>query len=102
MARCAAWLGAEAAAVSRSEARKNEVLNFRIASIVLFALVCLLPGPLAWAGETLDAIRSRGVLRCGVSEGIPGFSFRDSSGRWRGMDVDFCRALAAATLGSPE
>jgi ABC-type amino acid transport substrate-binding protein len=37
-----------------------------------------------------------------VSEGIPGFSFRDSSGRWRGMDVDFCRALAAATLGSPE
>lgn len=42
------------------------------------------------------------MLRCGVSEGIPGFSFQDSSGRWRGMDVDLCRAIAAATLGSPE
>jgi general L-amino acid transport system substrate-binding protein len=65
-------------------------------------LVFLLPGLPARAGETLDTVRSRGVLRCGVSEGIPGFSFQDASGRWRGMDVDFCRAVAAATLGSPE
>jgi general L-amino acid transport system substrate-binding protein len=53
----------------------------------------------AQAGETLDAVRSRGQLRCGVSEGIAGFSERDASGRWTGLDVDFCRAVAAAVLG---
>src|SRR5262245_21872997 len=51
------------------------------------------------AGETLAEIRSRGALRCGVSEGIAGFSTKDDSGRWSGLDVDFCRALAAAALG---
>ena len=51
------------------------------------------------AGETFDAVKSRGRLRCGVSEGIAGFSERDASGRWTGFDVDFCRAVAAAVLG---
>ena len=74
----------------------------RISALFLLVLLGLLPGLPAWAGETLDAVRARGVLRCGVSEGIPGFSFQDAGGRWRGMDVDFCRALAAAILGSPE
>ena len=52
----------------------------------------------SWAA-TLTEIRARGTLRCGVSEGIIGFSARDGSGRWSGLDVDFCRAVAAATLG---
>ncbi len=56
----------------------------------------------AHAGETLDAVKSRGELRCGVSEGIEGFSFKDANGRWRGLDADFCRAVAAAVLGNPE
>jgi general L-amino acid transport system substrate-binding protein len=51
------------------------------------------------AGETLDAVKSRGWLRCGVSEGIAGFSEKDASGLWTGFDVDFCRAVAAAALG---
>lgn len=51
------------------------------------------------AGITVDQIRSRGELRCGVSEGVTGFSEQDAQGRWQGMDVDFCRALAAAVLG---
>ncbi len=51
------------------------------------------------ADEILDQVKSRGRLRCGVSEGIVGFSERDASGRWRGFDVDFCRAVAAAVLG---
>ncbi len=54
------------------------------------------------AGETLDAMKSRGHLRCGVSEGIAGFSTRDAAGRWTGFDVDFCRAVAAAVLGDTE
>ena len=50
----------------------------------------------AEAGATLDRVRSKKVLRCGVSEGLPGFSIQDPSGRWTGMDADFCRAVAAA------
>lgn len=52
----------------------------------------------AIAGETLDGIKARGSLVCGVSEGIAGFSAPDSTGKWSGMDVDFCHALAAAIL----
>ena len=54
------------------------------------------------AGEILEGVKSRGVLRCGVSEGIPGFSERDPGGRWRGLDADFCRAVAAAVVGDGE
>ncbi len=56
----------------------------------------------AQAGTDLDAVKARGVLRCGVSGEVPGFSEIDASGRWQGMDVDFCRALAAAVLGDAE
>jgi len=57
--------------------------------------------PVVHAGETFDAVKSRGQLRCGVSEGIAGFSQKDASGRWIGFDADFCRAVAAATIGDP-
>jgi general L-amino acid transport system substrate-binding protein len=55
----------------------------------------------AHAGEALDSVKARDELRCGVSEGIPGFSEQDASGHWRGIDADFCRAVAAAVLGDP-
>ncbi|MGV2980399.1 amino acid ABC transporter substrate-binding protein [Camelimonas sp. ID_303_24] len=48
---------------------------------------------------TLDTVKQRGTLNCGVSEGVTGFSEKDDKGAWRGFDVDFCRAVAAATLG---
>ncbi|CEJ11469.1 General L-amino acid-binding periplasmic protein AapJ precursor [bacterium YEK0313] len=48
---------------------------------------------------TLDAIRARGHLECGVHLGLPGFSFANDKGEWSGLDVDYCRALAAAVLG---
>ena len=51
------------------------------------------------AGETLDQVKARGTLRCGVSEGVPGFSSQDAKGRWTGIDVDFCRAIAIAVIG---
>jgi general L-amino acid transport system substrate-binding protein len=63
--------------------------------------LALTPGS-AGAGEVLDRVRKNKVVRCGVSEGIIGFSFKDETGRWAGMDVDFCRAVAAAVLGDPE
>ena len=48
---------------------------------------------------TLDAVRGRGAVRCGVSTGFPGFGAPDSQGVYRGLDVDVCRAVAAAALG---
>jgi len=67
-------------------------------SVAIFALALAVPSP-AHAGQILDAVKSRGLLRCGVSEGIAGFSEKDAAGRWRGLDADFCRAVAAAVLG---
>src|SRR5689334_13347448 len=51
------------------------------------------------ATPTVDAIRRRGFVQCGVSTGIAGFSAPDAHGEWRGLDVDVCRATAAAVLG---
>jgi general L-amino acid transport system substrate-binding protein len=65
-------------------------------------LAAMWVAPSAEAGETIEQIKSRGTLRCGVSEGIVGFSTKDASGRWAGLDADFCRAVAAAALGDPE
>jgi general L-amino acid transport system substrate-binding protein len=60
----------------------------------------LLAGPVH-AGKTLDAIKARGQLVCGVSSGVAGFSQADSNGKWSGLDVDICRAIAASVLGDP-
>lgn len=49
--------------------------------------------------DTLDSVRARGTLRCGVNEGLPGFSTSNASGEWSGIDVDLCRAVAAAIMG---
>ncbi|MDN2658797.1 amino acid ABC transporter substrate-binding protein [Neptunomonas phycophila] len=53
----------------------------------------------AMADGTFDAVKERGVVQCGVSTGLPGFSVADDKGVWTGLDVDVCRAVAAATLG---
>jgi general L-amino acid transport system substrate-binding protein len=62
-------------------------------------VVFLLCGGNAFAQSTLDSVRSRGHLQCGVNTGIAGFSQPDSKGVWRGIDVDLCRAVAAAVFG---
>ncbi|MCF0252789.1 MAG: amino acid ABC transporter substrate-binding protein [Duodenibacillus sp.] len=53
----------------------------------------------AQAGPVLDAVKARGQLLCGVNTAAPGFSSVDSQGKWSGLDVDTCRAVAAAVLG---
>lgn len=61
---------------------------------------------LALAGSlqaaTLDDVKSKGYLQCGVSQGLSGFSNFDDKGNWTGIDVDYCRAIAAAIFGDPE
>lgn len=71
----------------------------RLASACALATLAAIPP--AFAGKTLDAIKSRGQIACGVSTGVIGFSAADSQGQWKGLDVDVCRALAAAVLGDP-
>ncbi|MEH6628088.1 MAG: amino acid ABC transporter substrate-binding protein [Motiliproteus sp.] len=51
------------------------------------------------ADGTLEAVKGKGFVQCGVSTGLPGFSNPDAKGNWQGLDVDVCRAVAAATLG---
>ncbi|HYE71366.1 MAG TPA: amino acid ABC transporter substrate-binding protein [Aquabacterium sp.] len=53
----------------------------------------------AQAGKTIDAIKARGQLVCGVNTGLAGFSVADSQGNWSGLDVDVCKAIAASLLG---
>ncbi|WP_196161046.1 amino acid ABC transporter substrate-binding protein [Reinekea sp. G2M2-21] len=63
-------------------------------------LVCTL---LSYAqASTLSDVRKKGFIACGVSTGIPGFSNPDRQGNWSGLDVDVCRAVAAAVLGNSE
>lgn len=66
--------------------------------VTMGALIC---AP-AQAGKTLDGVKTRGQLVCGVHTGLAGFSAADSAGKWAGLDVDICRAVAAAVLGDSE
>jgi general L-amino acid transport system substrate-binding protein len=72
-----------------------------LARSLMTALLCV--GSLqAHAGKTLDAVRRRGTVQCGVTTGLAGFSAPDAQGRWHGLDVDVCRAVAAAVLGDAD
>ena len=53
----------------------------------------------AMAASTLDSVKEKGHLQCGVTSGLPGFSQPDDKGNWTGIDVDTCRAIAAAVFG---
>ena len=63
------------------------------------AVVLLAASGLAQAGAALNAIKERGFIKCGVSDGLPGFSYADEKGNYNGIDVDVCRAVAAAVFG---
>jgi general L-amino acid transport system substrate-binding protein len=69
--------------------------------IVVFAIGLLASGVSAASAATLDTVKQRGTLVCGVSTGFAGFSAPDSQGNFKGLDVDYCRALAAGVLGDP-
>lgn len=73
--------------------------RFAVASGILVASLVATAG--ASLAGTLDDVRARDKLVCGVSEGLGGFSEQDGAGTWQGFDVDFCRAVAAAVLGDP-
>jgi general L-amino acid transport system substrate-binding protein len=68
---------------------------------VLGAATLALAGSAASAA-TLDDVKAKGFVQCGVSQGLPGFSNPDADGNWSGLDVDLCRAVAAAIFGDSE
>jgi len=69
---------------------------------ILSALVAATLATPAWAGPTVEKIKKADAVTCGVSTGLPGFSNADSQGKYTGLDVDVCKALAAALLGSAD
>ncbi len=73
----------------------------KLAASAAAILGALVAAP-AHAGKTVDAIKARGQVVCGVNTGLAGFAAADSSGKWSGLDIDVCKALAAATLGDAE
>src|SRR5215470_18016514 len=75
-------------------------LRMRICAVAAVALAAPTLCPSASSAQTLAAIKQRGVIACGVSEGIYGFSIETPTG-WSGFDVDLCRALAAAVFNDP-
>ncbi|MGH7366270.1 MAG: amino acid ABC transporter substrate-binding protein [Candidatus Rokuibacteriota bacterium] len=69
-------------------------------TLAIMLAVCGIVVGVAHAG-TLDDVKKNGFLRCGVSQGNPGFSNPDAQGNWTGLDVDLCRAISAAIFGDP-
>jgi general L-amino acid transport system substrate-binding protein len=65
------------------------------------ALACA-AGTSASAGQSFDAIKAKGFVQCAVNTGLAGFSFPDTQGKWTGLDVDLCKAIAAAMFGDAE
>jgi general L-amino acid transport system substrate-binding protein len=75
----------------------NKFLAAGVAAVTLAGVATA-----AYAGKELDAIKARGSLICGVSTGVAGFAAADSQGKWTGIDVDVCRAVAAAIFGDAD
>jgi general L-amino acid transport system substrate-binding protein len=73
------------------------MMNWKIAAASA-ALAVAVAAP-AYAGATLDAVKQRGFVQCGANNGLAGFGAPDDKGNWTGLDVDFCRAVAAAVFG---
>lgn len=66
---------------------------------VMIAATAFSLSGIAQAGATLDAVKKKGYVQCGISDGLPGFSYADAKGNYLGLDVDVCRAVAAAVFG---
>ena len=75
---------------------------FKYSLAAAAGVAAILASGTAMAGKDLDAIKARGQLICGVPTGTAGFGLADSQGKWVGLDVDVCRAVAAAIFGDSE
>ncbi len=84
----------------------KQYLKRMFAAAGLGALLLTSAAPLhaqgtSWPGPTVEAMKKRGTLACGIDTGVPGFASQDNAGNWQGLDVTYCRAIAAAIMGDP-
>jgi general L-amino acid transport system substrate-binding protein len=77
------------------------VLKSLAVAAALSGAAALVSAP-ASAGTTFDAVKAKGYVQCAVNTGLAGFSFSDSQGKWTGLDVDLCKAIAVAMFGDAE
>jgi general L-amino acid transport system substrate-binding protein len=70
-------------------------------ALLAAALLIAMPVAAGAQQKTLDVVKQRGQLSCGVHTGLPGFGAADDKGIWSGLDIDYCRAVAVAVLGDP-
>lgn len=70
--------------------------------LVVLCLIAVCGVAQATPGDTLERVRERGAVVCGVNPELPGFSSSNSLGEWSGLDVDLCRAISSAVFGQPE
>jgi general L-amino acid transport system substrate-binding protein len=75
-------------------------MKYTIMTLALGAAVGLAAAPAS--AQKLGEVKNKGHIQCGVSQGVPGFSNPDDQNRWTGLDVDFCRGVAAAIFNDPE
>ena len=76
--------------------------RFVLSALGAVVAVAVTAGSVGAASSTLDTVKKRGQLICGVNTGLAGFSAPDDKGVWRGFDVDYCRAMSAAVFGNPD
>jgi general L-amino acid transport system substrate-binding protein len=74
-------------------------MRFATIFIAVSGVAIALPHGTAQAGPIMDAVKQKGFVQCGVNTGLAGFSNPDDAGNWSGIDVDVCRAVAAAMFG---
>lgn len=80
---------------------KGNLMKKKIWTLAVAAAAVTAAAPAAFA-DTLDDVIARGHVQCGVTEGVAGFSAPDENNNWSGLEVDFCRALAAAIFDDPD
>jgi general L-amino acid transport system substrate-binding protein len=66
---------------------------------LLAGAALVLAGVTGASASTLANVKAKGYLQCGVNPGLPGFGNPDANGNWSGIDVDYCKAIAAAVFG---
>jgi general L-amino acid transport system substrate-binding protein len=80
-------------------------MSHRVLSVTLAAVLGLTATATfaqTTTSATLDAVKAKGFIQCGVTSGVPGFSAPDANNNWTGLEVDFCRALSAAIFNDPD
>jgi general L-amino acid transport system substrate-binding protein len=93
-------LTAQAMVSARSRTTLKGFAMKRVSLVFTLALAAGLSTGAADA-QTLKTVKDRGMVSCGVGQGLPGFSVPDDKGNWTGLDVDVCRAIAAAIFNDP-